>query len=113
MAGELWFACCFALPRHCLLQRPWSGDFIGTGAGVLGGVLVAANIDTIVPFIERLIGTQILSADVYLITELPSKIIPSDVISIGVISLLLSLVATLYPSWRASKVNPAEALRYE
>jgi len=86
---------------------------IGTGAGVLGGVLVAANIDTIVPFIERVIGTQILSADVYLITELPSKIIPSDVISIGVISLVLSLVATLYPSWRASKVNPAEALRYE
>ncbi|WP_027467437.1 lipoprotein-releasing ABC transporter permease subunit [Deefgea rivuli] len=87
--------------------------FIGTAAGVIGGVLVAANIGTIVPFIERVIGAQILSADVYLITELPSKIIPNDVISIGVISLLLALLATLYPSWRASKVNPAEALRYE
>ncbi|WP_373281530.1 lipoprotein-releasing ABC transporter permease subunit [Deefgea piscis] len=87
--------------------------FIGTAAGVAGGVLVAANIGTIVPFIEKIIGAQILSADVYLITELPSKIIANDVISIGVISLLLALLATLYPSWRASRVNPAEALRYE
>ncbi len=87
--------------------------FIGTASGVIGGVLVAANIGTIVPFIERVIGAQILSADVYLITELPSKIIVNDVVSIGVISLLLALLATLYPSWRASRVNPAEALRYE
>ncbi|WP_157669542.1 lipoprotein-releasing ABC transporter permease subunit [Chitinibacter sp. GC72] len=95
-----------------LVQGAMSG-VIGTASGVVGGVLVALNIGTIVPFIERLIGSQILSADVYLITELPSKVISSDVISIGVISLLLALLATLYPSWRASRVNPAEALRYE
>ncbi|WP_348944650.1 lipoprotein-releasing ABC transporter permease subunit [Chitinibacter sp. FCG-7] len=95
-----------------LVQGAMSG-VIGTASGVAGGVLVALNIGTIVPFIERLIGSQILSADVYLITELPSKVISSDVISIGVISLLLALLATLYPSWRASRVNPAEALRYE
>ncbi|WP_373975258.1 lipoprotein-releasing ABC transporter permease subunit [Chitinibacter sp. SCUT-21] len=95
-----------------LVQGAMSG-VIGTVSGVVGGVLVALNISTIVPFIERVIGSQILSADVYLITELPSKVIPSDVASIGGISLLLALLATLYPSWRASRVNPAEALRYE
>ncbi|WP_047393778.1 lipoprotein-releasing ABC transporter permease subunit [Chitinibacter sp. ZOR0017] len=95
-----------------LVQGAMSG-FIGTFTGVVSGVLVALNIGTIVPFIERMLGVRFLSADVYLITELPSKVIPGDVISIGVISLLLSLLATLYPSWRASRVNPAEALRYE
>ncbi|WP_410498399.1 lipoprotein-releasing ABC transporter permease subunit [Chitinibacter sp. S2-10] len=95
-----------------LVQGAMSG-VIGTASGVLGGVLVALNIGTIVPFIERVIGSQILSADVYLISELPSRVIPADVISIGLISLLLALLATLYPSWRASRVNPAEALRYE
>jgi lipoprotein-releasing system permease protein len=95
-----------------LVQGAMSG-VIGTASGVIGGVLVALNIGTIVPFIERVIGSQILSADVYLISELPSKIIPADVVSIGLISLLLALLATLYPSWRASRVNPAEALRYE
>ncbi|WP_034618720.1 lipoprotein-releasing ABC transporter permease subunit [Chitinibacter tainanensis] len=95
-----------------LVQGAMSG-FIGTFTGVVSGVLVALNIGTIVPFIERMLGVRFLSADVYLITELPSKVIPGDVISIGVISLLLSLLATLYPSWRASRVNPVEALRYE
>ncbi|QLG87874.1 lipoprotein-releasing ABC transporter permease subunit [Chitinibacter bivalviorum] len=95
-----------------LVQGAMAG-VIGTASGVGLGVLVAANISTIVPFIERLIGSRILSADVYLISELPSRIIPADVISIGVIALVLALLATLYPSWRASRVNPAEALRYE
>ncbi|WP_035054177.1 lipoprotein-releasing ABC transporter permease subunit [Andreprevotia chitinilytica] len=95
-----------------VVQGALSG-FIGAGTGVVGGVLVALNIGSIVPFIERVLGTQILSPDVYLITELPSRVQTSDVTSIAVISLLLSLAATLYPSWRASRVNPAEALRYE
>jgi lipoprotein-releasing system permease protein len=95
-----------------LIQGAMSG-VIGTVSGVVIGVLVALNIGTIVPFIERVIGSRILSADVYLITELPSRVIPADVTSIGVIALLLALLATLYPSWRASRVNPAEALRYE
>ncbi|BCL75414.1 lipoprotein releasing system protein [Jeongeupia sp. HS-3] len=95
-----------------MIQGAISG-FVGTLCGVLGGVLVAANLGVIVPGIERILGTRILSPDVYLITELPSKIIPSDVGTIAVISLVLALAATLYPSWHASRINPAEALRYE
>ncbi|WP_432720345.1 lipoprotein-releasing ABC transporter permease subunit [Jeongeupia wiesaeckerbachi] len=95
-----------------VIQGAISG-FVGTLCGVLSGVLVASNLDVIIPLIERIIGTRILSPDVYLITELPSKIIPGDVTTIAVISLVLSLAATLYPSWRASRINPAEALRYE
>lgn len=85
----------------------------GTLIGVGGGLLLASNIDVVVPFIERLFGMQFLAKDVYYISELPSDIHAVDVITIGVVSFLLSLVATLYPSWRASKTNPAEALRYE
>ena len=86
---------------------------IGTLLGVAGGVLLAANIDVVVPFIERLFGMHFLAKDVYYISELPSDVQTSDVIAIGSVSFLLSLLATLYPSWRASKINPAEALRYE
>jgi lipoprotein-releasing system permease protein len=92
------------------------GAFIGVfGAvlGVAGGVLLALNLETVVPFIERLAGMDLFPADVYYINELPSKLVWSDVGIIGGISLLISLVATLYPSWRASRINPAEALRYE
>lgn len=98
--------------RIFMIQGAISG-FVGTAAGVIGGVLVAKNIGIIVPQIERLIGARILSADVYLITELPSRVIPGDVVSIAIISLLLALLATVYPSWRAARINPAEALRYE
>ena len=86
---------------------------IGTLLGVAGGVLLALNIDTVVPFIERTFHFQILSKEVYLITELPSDLQLSDVWGVSGIALLLALFATLYPSWRASRVNPAEALRYE
>jgi lipoprotein-releasing system permease protein len=92
------------------------GAFIGVfGAvlGVAGGVLLALNLETVVPFIERLAGMDLFPADVYYISELPSRLVWSDVGIIGGISLLISLVATLYPSWRASRINPAEALRYE
>ncbi|AZN35977.1 lipoprotein-releasing ABC transporter permease subunit [Iodobacter ciconiae] len=95
-----------------VIQGALSG-LIGTGSGVLAGVFISKNLDVIVPFIERILGTAILSPDVYLISELPSRVLWSDVSSIGLISLVLALVATLYPSWRASRVNPAEALRYE
>jgi lipoprotein-releasing system permease protein len=86
---------------------------IGTGLGVLCGVLLALNVDVVVPAIERLFSVQFLAKDVYYISELPSDLQWDDVIAVAGISLLMSLLATLYPSWRASRVNPAEALRYE
>jgi lipoprotein-releasing system permease protein len=86
---------------------------IGTLIGVVGGVLLALNISDVVSFIERIIGTPILSPEVYFIKELPSDLKANDVWSISLIAFAMALVATLYPSWRASKVNPAEALRYE
>jgi lipoprotein-releasing system permease protein len=86
---------------------------VGLVLGVSGGVLVALNIGTIVPFIEHLFGVQFLSKDFYYISELPSDLQITDVISVGSMSFLISLLATLYPSWRAAKTQPAEALRYE
>jgi len=86
---------------------------IGTLIGVAGGVALALNIDVVVPFMERLLHVQFLSKDVYYISELPSDLQRSDVLAIAAMSLVLSLAATLYPSWRASQVLPAEALRYE
>ena len=86
---------------------------IGTLIGVVGGVLLALNIETVVPFLERLFNIQFLSREVYYISELPSDLQRSDVLTIAAVSLVLSLVATLYPSWRASRIQPAEALRYE
>ncbi len=86
---------------------------IGTVLGVFFGVVIASNIDVIVPFIEKVFHTHFLAKDVYYISEVPSSLEGADVISITVLSLFLSFFATLYPSWRASRVNPAEALRYE
>ena len=86
---------------------------IGLGLGVLGGVLLAVNIDVVVPFIERIFGVHFLSKDVYFIADLPSELQWGDVWGVTVITFLLALAATLYPSWRAARVNPAEALRYE
>jgi lipoprotein-releasing system permease protein len=86
---------------------------IGTLLGVLGGVLLTENLDVVVPAIEHLFGVQFLSKDIYFINTLPTDLRMPDVITIVVVSLALGLVATLYPSWRASKTNPAEALRYE
>ena len=86
---------------------------IGLGLGVLGGVSLALNISTVVPWIEKLFGTHFLAKDVYYISELPSQLLWSDVSGIVGVAFVLTLVATLYPSWRASRINPAEALRYE
>lgn len=87
--------------------------FIGTVLGVAGGTLIATNIDVIVPFIERVLQVQFLPRDIYFISELPSDPRVNDIATIGIISFVLAVLATLYPSWRAARVNPAEALRYE
>ncbi len=86
---------------------------IGTLLGVAGGVALALNIETVVPALESVLGFKFLAKDVYMIPDLPAQVEASDVTTITVVSLLLSFLATLYPSWRASRVNPAEALRYE
>jgi lipoprotein-releasing system permease protein len=86
---------------------------IGTLAGVAFGVLVALNIDVIIPFIENLFGVHFLSKDIYLINTVPSDLRLADVIGIAGVSVLLAFIATLYPSFAASRVKPAEALRYE
>ena len=86
---------------------------IGTLTGLALGLLVAFNIDTLVPALERLLGAAFLPQDIYLISRMPSDPQSTDIVPIAVISLVLAFVATLYPSWRASRVNPAEALRYE
>jgi len=86
---------------------------IGTLIGVAGGVALAANIDVVVPAIERTLGIQFLDKSVYYISELPADLQASDVTTIALIALVLALVATLYPAWKAARVNPAAALRYE
>jgi lipoprotein-releasing system permease protein len=86
---------------------------VGTVLGAVLGVLLSLNIDVVVPAVERAFGFQILSREVYYISELPSELHWRDVWSVSGVALLLSFLATLYPSWRAARVNPAEALRYE
>ena len=86
---------------------------IGTLAGLALGLSVAFNIDVIVPAIEQLLHASFLPKDIYLISRMPSDPRQADILPIALISLALSFVATLYPSWHASRVNPAEALRYE
>ncbi|MDC8756582.1 lipoprotein-releasing ABC transporter permease subunit [Janthinobacterium fluminis] len=86
---------------------------LGTVLGVAGGVLVALNIHIIVPFIEQLLGVQFLSKDIYFISTVPSDLRWADVSKIGVLAVILAFLATLYPSWWAARVKPAEALRYE
>ena len=86
---------------------------VGTLAGALGGLLVALNIGVIVPAIERLLNVSFLPASIYVISRMPSDPQSADIVPIVAISLVLAFVATIYPSWRASRVRPAEALRYE
>jgi lipoprotein-releasing system permease protein len=86
---------------------------MGTLIGAIGGSLLALNIKTVVPFIEHLFGVQFVAKEVYYISEVPSQLLWSDVTMITSVALVLSLLATLYPSWRAARMNPAEALRYE
>jgi len=105
-----------ALPRSILLIFIFQGfmiGLIGTFMGIILGIVISINIDVIVPFIESLFGVQFLSKDIYYISQIPSQLLTSDVISIGLMGLLLSLLATLYPSYKASKIDPASALKYE
>jgi len=86
---------------------------VGVVLGTILGILGALSISDIVAWVEQTFGFQILSADVYFISYLPSQLLWSDVVIVTSASLLLSFFATLYPSYRASRVQPAEALRYE
>lgn len=95
-----------------MIQGAFIG-IIGTLLGALFGILIALNIETIVPFIENLFQVQFLAKDVYYISDLPSDLVWSDVVTVVSVSFILSLLATIYPSFKASRVNPAEALRYE
>lgn len=86
---------------------------LGTLLGLLGGVLLAYNVGDVIAFIEHVFNTQFLSQEVYYISKIPSDPQLTDIVTVAAVSLILTLLATLYPSYRASKVNPAEALRYE
>ena len=101
-----------AIMRIFMIQGATSG-IAGTAAGVALGLLVAFNIGTLVPALERLLSTSFLPASIYVISRMPSDPQWADIVPIVLISLVLAFVATIYPSWRASRVNPAEALRYE
>jgi len=105
-----------ASPRAIMKIFMVQGTLVGLLGGLLGvglGVLVALNVDVIVPAIERISGVHFLSQEVYLISEMPSELLWADVGWIGGVAVLLSFLATIYPSWAASRVKPAEALRYE
>jgi lipoprotein-releasing system permease protein len=86
---------------------------IGTLLGCLGGLAVACNMEAVSSFIENLFGFKILPGDVYYLSELPSRVNSVDVIIIVIGTMLICFLSTIYPSWRASKLDPAEALRYE
>ncbi len=101
-----------AIMRIFMIQGATAG-IAGTLGGVAFGLLIAFNIGTLVPALERLLSTSFLPASIYVISRLPSDPQWSDIVPVVLISLVLAFVATIYPSWRASRVNPAEALRYE
>jgi lipoprotein-releasing system permease protein len=86
---------------------------VGTILGVVGGILLALNIGAVVPFLEQLFGFSLFPSDIYYITELPSDLRSADVVKFALMSLAMSLLSTIYPSWRAARTHPAEALSYE
>ena len=105
-----------ASPRSIMSIFIIQGVFIGvlgTALGVAGGVTLALNVETIVPAIERMFNVEFLAADVYYISDVPSELHWSDVWVMAGVAIVLSLLATLYPAWRAARTHPAEALRYE
>ena len=101
-----------AIQRIFIIQGAVSGA-TGTLIGALIGIVTALNLEVWVPAIERLFGIQFLAKEIYFINTLPSDPRAADIAAIVAISLAMSLVATLYPSWRAARVQPAQALRYE
>ncbi|MXS83844.1 lipoprotein-releasing ABC transporter permease subunit [Nitrosomonas oligotropha] len=105
-----------ASPRSIMKIFIVQGTFIGvfgTILGVTGGMLLAYNVGEVVSFIESLFNVQFLSREIYYISKIPTDPQMADITTVAVTSFVLSLLATIYPSYRASKVNPAEALRYE
>jgi lipoprotein-releasing system permease protein len=105
-----------ATPRSIMAVFTVQGSvigIIGTAIGVSLGVLLALNVQTLVPLLEAVTGRQFLSPEIYYISDLPSDLKFADVFQISLLSLALGLLSTLYPAWRASRVQPAEALRYE
>ncbi len=105
-----------ARPRSIMAVFMVQGSIIGifgTLLGIVAGIALALNVETVVPIIERALGFQVLPPDVYYISTLPSDLQVYDVFRIGVVALVLALVSTVYPAWRAARTEPAEALRYE
>ena len=88
-------------------------SIIGTLIGVLVGIVLAWTVQDIVAFVESLFGVSFLQSDIYPVSYLPSHLLWGDVLTIALVSVFMSLLATLYPAWRAAKVRPAEALRYD
>ncbi|NEK68506.1 MAG: FtsX-like permease family protein, partial [Xanthomonas perforans] len=87
--------------------------FMGTFMGVIGGIVLTFNLERILGVIETIFSVKLLPEDVYYITGLPTDMQTQDVVVITVVALVMSFLATLYPAWRASRTQPAEALRYE
>jgi len=85
----------------------------GTALGLLGGLAIAFNLESIVGFVQKLTGFELFSKDIYYLNHFPSQVVASDVLMISATAVLISFVATLYPSWQGSRLTPAEALRYE
>jgi lipoprotein-releasing system permease protein len=86
---------------------------IGTLLGVFSGLLIALNLEPIITIIQKITGQNFFSKDIYYLDRFPSLVVPSDVVMISVTAVLISFIATLYPAWQASRMLPAEALRYE
>jgi lipoprotein-releasing system permease protein len=86
---------------------------VGTLLGAIGGVLLSSNLESLVRIVEKIRGAKFLSPDVYPISDFPSDVIPSEVATICIVAFIITVLATIYPAWKAARTQPAEALRYE
>ena len=105
-------ATCLSIMKIFVLEGLIIG-FAGTVIGLAGGLLISLNLQSIVEFVQKMTGFELFSKDIYYLSHFPSKVVPSDVALIAVTAILISFIATLYPSWQGSRLPPAEALRYE